>query len=289
MNPFSFCLLRLWWCVRAGVHEGALKDQWEREEELEVAEMVKRHEAEMRQAGVKEEEMDVDQTQTGATPVRHPAHPDETPPMPPSSQGDWEQAGATMQDLHQTDASPQPVTPPRFAEEPEDRESGFEGGVEGEVPPEEGKELRRRSAERRRLSEERQRQEREAAEVLLRRARSESASRFVSAKVKSSEQRRETMQEKAMGVRSPAGAQPGSAKTSELTKAGALNRRQAQNLTASQRREESRQRFRLGFASCEEQEAEGRRNIGNEESIQGRETILLHATSERCLLLLIIL
>ena len=111
-------LLRLWWCVRAGVHEGALKDQWEREEELEVAEMVKRHEAEMRQAGVKEEEMDVDQTQTGATPVRHPAHPDETPPMPPSSQGDWEQAGATMQDLHQTDASPQPVTPPRFAEEP---------------------------------------------------------------------------------------------------------------------------------------------------------------------------
>ena len=128
-----------------------------------------------------------------------------------------------------------------------------------------------------------------SAEVLLRRARSESASRFVSAKVKSSEQRRETMQEKAMGVRSPAGAQPGSAKTSELTKAGALNRRQAQNLTASQRREESRQRFRLGFASCEEQEAEGRRNIGNEESIQGRETILLHATSERCLLLLIIL
>ena len=89
-----------------------------------------------------------------------------------------------------------------------------------------------------------------------------------------------------MGVRSPAGAQPGSAKTSELTKAGALNRRQAQSLTASQRREESRQRFRLGFASCEEQEAEGRRNIGNEESMQGRETILLHATSERCLLLL---
>ena len=210
-------LLRLWWCVRAGVHEGALKDQWEREEELEVAEMVKRHEAEMRQAGVKEEEMDVDQTQTGATPVRHPAHPDETPPMPPSSQGDWEQAGATMQDLHQTDASPQPVTPPRFAEEPEDRESGFEGGVEGDVPPEEGEELRRRSAERRRLSEERQKQEREATEVLLRRARSESASRFVSAKAKSSEQRRETMQEKAMGVRSPAGAQPGSAKTSELT------------------------------------------------------------------------
>ena len=63
------------------------------------------------------------------------------------------------------------------------------------------------------------------------REKKKSASRFVSAKVKSSEQRRETMQEKAMGVRSPAGAQPGSAKTSELTKAGALNRRQAQSLT----------------------------------------------------------
>ena len=226
------------------------------------------------------------EAQTGETPVRHPAPHDETPPMPPSSRGDWEQADTLMQDMHETDASPQPVTPPCFAAEPEDRESGFEGGVEGDVPPEEGEELRRRSAERRRLSEERQKQEREATEVLLRRARSESASRFVSAKAKSSEQRRETMQEKAMGVRSPAGAQPGSAKTSELTKAGALNRRQAQSLTASQRREESRQRFRLGFASCEEQEAEGRRNIGNEESMQGRETILLHATSERCLLLL---
>ena len=64
--------------------------------------------------------------------------------------------------LHQTDASPHPVTPPRFAAEPEVMESGLEGGDEGEVPMAEGGELRRRSAERRKLSEERQRQEQEA-------------------------------------------------------------------------------------------------------------------------------